>query len=198
MKTSRVINFKLMFLLINGDCGAAPYQASRDSGSLQIQRVKIYNRHILTMTYFPIKVPLQQHLPQGFLILRRRSSLPASVFTFSHSMTVRAWYWSISQAPKTDKEVISQCLFGKRGLWSARKLVFDLQGCCERSSWVHTHLSLGTAGSSPAFSFWGAHCPVPVSVHPVPGSSVLLDHQSCQPGPLRPALPTAAHMSHEA
>lgn len=66
-------------------------------------RLQQTNHHDNKHAYLAIQVPPQQHLPQGFLILRSRTTLPDKILTSNHSITVIAWYWPISFAPKTEQ-----------------------------------------------------------------------------------------------
>lgn len=53
-----------------------------------------------------VQAPPQQDLPQGFLILNSSTLLPDTVITSCHSMTVIAWYWPSSAAPREVREII--------------------------------------------------------------------------------------------
>lgn len=116
-------------------------------------------------------------------------------------MTVRAWYWSSSVSPETEK-ASKWCGTASLTVLSVSRHFSDLRACCEWSSWARSHPSQGPEGSGPAFSFWLGHCPVLFAAPPPsqshPGSIARLDHLSSPPGPRTPDLPTVARMNHEA
>lgn len=59
-----------------------------------------------TRAYPRVHAPPQQHLPQGFLSLSSMTLLPDAVVTSCHSVTVIAWYWPSSAAPREVREVV--------------------------------------------------------------------------------------------
>lgn len=105
-----------------------------------------------------VQAPPQQDLPQGFLILSSSTLLPATVVTSCHSMTVIAWYWPSSAAPREVREIIrwdqnSRHLQNSSSWPSAFLCVEQLiahwsfsEDRCFRSSFLHLLWSLSCSG----------------------------------------------------